>query len=164
MEYLNYVTYTPDPYLLVADYHRMRPPARNACLSLYLAVAQGYDRWGRLPDADREPFSLAMNAAVEAVGDPVDVAFWFGDLGLREEKNGAPGQARMWMAKAASTGHASPQVADRLSILLLKSESVDAAAQALAAIDVALSRPIESTTLRDRLAKRKARCEKILAS
>jgi tetratricopeptide (TPR) repeat protein len=164
MEYLNYITYIPDPHVLVADYHRMRPPARNACLSLLLGVARGYDRWGRLPEADRAPFQAAMSAAVEAVGDRVDVAFWFGDLGMREEKNGSIEQAMSWMATAASTGHARPQVVDRMSTLLLKSGSADAAAEALDAIDLALSSPIDSAALRDRLAKRKARCEKVLAS
>jgi hypothetical protein len=164
LEYLNYVTYIPDPHLLVADYHRMRPPARNACLSELLGVARGSDRWGRLPEADREPFLVELSAAVEAVNDPVDVAFWFGDLGLREEKTGSIEQALSWMTMAVSTGLARPQVVDRMTILLLKSESADAATKALAAIDVALSGPIESNALRDRLAKRKARCEKALAS
>lgn len=104
-----------------------------------------------------------MSAAVEAVGDPDDVAFWFGDLGLREEKNGSVEQAVAWMAKAASTGHARPQVVDRMSALLLKSESAGAVAEALAALNVARSGPIASAALRDRLAKRKARCEKVLA-
>lgn len=164
MEYLNYVTYIPAPDQLVADYHRMLSPARNACLSLLMGVARGCDRWGNLPEVDREPFLAAMRSAVEAVGDPVDVALWFGELGLREEKNGSVEQALKWMLRAASTGHARPEVADRLSILLLKSESGDAIAQAQAVIDDALSKPIQSATLRDRLAKRKVRCAKILAS
>lgn len=55
-------------------------------------------------------------------------------------------------------------IARSLSIWLLKSDSVEAAAQALAVIDIALSSPIESAALSDRLAKRKARCEKATAS
>lgn len=37
MEHLNYVTYIPEPVKLVTDYHRMRPPARNTCLSVLRA-------------------------------------------------------------------------------------------------------------------------------
>ena len=143
---------------MVADYHRMQPPARYACLSVLFGAASS------LAKPDRELFLSSMSAAVDAVGDPVDVGLWFGDMGLHEEKNGSTEQALSWMGRAASTGHARPEVADRLSIWLLKSGSVDAAAQALAVIDVALSSPIESAALRDRLAKRKTRCEKVIAS
>jgi TPR repeat protein len=101
---------------------------------------------------------------VDAVRDPVDVGLWFGDMGLREEKDGSTEQALSWMGRAASTGYARPEVADRLSIWLLKSGSVVAADQALAVIDDALSSPIKSATLSDRLTKRKTRCEKVIAS
>ena len=158
LEYLNYITYIPDPDLMVADYHRMQPPARYACLSVLFGAASS------LAKPDRELFLSSMSAAVDAVGDPVDVGLWFGDMGLREEKNGSTEQALSWMGRAASTGHARPEVADRLSILLLKSDPVEAAAQALAVIDDALSSPIESAALSDRLAKRKTRCEKVIAS
>jgi tetratricopeptide (TPR) repeat protein len=158
LEYLNYVTYIPNPDLMVADYRRMQPPARYACLSVLFQAASS------LAKPDRELFLLSMSAAVDAGGDSVDVGLWFGDMGLREEKNGSTELALSWMRRAVSTGHARPEVADRLSIWLLKSGAVDAAAQALAVINHALSSSIESATVSDRLTKRKARCEKVIAS
>ena len=155
LEYLNYITYIPDPDLMVADYQRMLPPARYASLPVLFGAASS------LAKPDRELFLSSMSAAVDAVGDPVDVGLWFGSMGLREEKNGSTELALSWMGRAASTGHARPEVADRLSIWLLKSGSVGTAAQALAVIDDALSSPIESAALRERLTKRKARCEKV---
>jgi hypothetical protein len=138
-EFLDYVTYNPDPPLLVADYHRMRQPARNACLPLLLSVSRGYDHWGRLPEADRQPFLDAMSTAILTVADPLDVAFWFGELGLREEKSGSFEQAVDWMRRAAATGRGRPQVVDRLSTYLVKVGTSEALSEAVMAIDAALS-------------------------
>ncbi len=158
-EYLNYVTYGISAQFLLDITAAMPPRIRAARIGMLLSVAEQHDRWGTMPVEEGKTYLSRLPDLLRQLGDDESLGGCLSVLGLREEREGSHAEAVAILAEAAATGHATTgrdRPADRPSG---EGRAVGESPNRLAA---ALAQPIPSDTMRERLSRRLARCERQL--
>lgn len=146
--YLDYITYAVSAASLLAVVERMPAPVRVRKFTAVVAVAHGTDRWGTMSPDDQQRFRTALPSLLEALDDrPILGALLSADA-LHEYRHGSHPEAHRLMHCAVATGHPSPACVDRLTIDLVKRGEKSEAA---AILRDALSRPIPSDSVRNRM-------------
>lgn len=159
--YLEYITYGISLQDLLALTERIPPVVRPRHLSTLLSVADGRDRWGGMPSADGARYRAELLLLLAHLGDQESLGLLLSENGLAEERNGSHAQAMQILRDAVRTGHPTVKAVDRLTVRLVKDSQWEEATQALS---LALSGPIASDSMREKLIKRLARCHKQLGS
>ncbi len=159
--YLEYVTYGINVQGLLTLTERIPPVVRPRYVSRLLSVADGRDRWGGMPATDGARYRAELPMLLTRLGDQESLGLLLSENGLAEERNGSHARALQILRDAVRTGHPSVKAVDRLSTRLVKDGQWEEATQTLS---LALSRPIASDSMREKLTKRLARCHKQVGS
>lgn len=153
--YLDYITYAVSAAALLGIVERMPPVVRLERLPLVVSVGRGADRWGTMSAEDQKVFAAELPGLLDRLGDRPSLGALLSENALREYRVGSHERARQLMREAVASGYASAACVDRLTIDLVKQgDKVEAGA----ILRDALLRPIDSDSLRTRMAKRLARC------
>jgi hypothetical protein len=158
-EYLSYVTYGISAPLLLEVTAAMPPRIRAGRIGMLLSVAEQRDRWGTMPVEEGKAYRCRLPDLLRQLHDDESLGACLSVFGLREEREGSHADAVAILAEAAATGHATAAAIDRLTVHLVKAEQWSKARTVLHA---ALAVPIASDTMRERLSRRLARCERQL--
>lgn len=153
--YLDYITYAVSAAALLTIVERMPAPVRARKLAAVVAVGHGTDRWGTMSPDDQQRFRTALLGLLQALDDRPSLGVLLSADALEEYRHGSHADAHRLMRRAVATGHPSPACVDRLTIDLVK---LGEKAEAASILRVALTRPIPSDSMRNRMAKRLARC------
>lgn len=156
-ELIEYVTAAPHIPTLVGLVARAPRSVRPTLLRQLLVVSDGRDRLGRLSLQAGSRLRAALLDLVESQNDDPSIAVLAGDAGMRAYKDGDIDSAVSAWRRATAAGSTDAKVADRYSVLLVKQGEYATAAQVLRQ---ALAAPPPSVTMRERLEKRLARCER----
>ncbi|MCW2877797.1 MAG: hypothetical protein JWQ95_1897 [Sphaerisporangium sp.] len=158
-ELAEYTASAPHIPTLVDLFAKSPATVRPELLPLLVSISDGHDRVGKLDPAKGPVLRAALLELAEDQADQVSMAYLAADAGHRAEKTGdLPAAAMAWRA-AVAAGSTDAKVADRFSTWLVKHGKYVEAAHVLRQ---ALTTPPTAATLRERLEKRLARCEKAL--
>ncbi|WP_084962959.1 hypothetical protein [Thermoactinospora rubra] len=158
-ELLDYAAAAPYIPMLVELFKRMPRHVRPDLLGYFVAISDGRDRMGNLDPDHGHDLREALLLKAQAEGDLASVALLAGEEGRRAEQAGDLDSAVRFWRTATQAGSTDAAVADRFTIWLVQQGQYAEAAQVLRQ---ALTTPPKSATVRQRLEKRLARCEKAL--
>jgi Tfp pilus assembly protein PilF len=133
---------------------------RPDLLPLLISISDGRDRMGNLNPAKGPVLRAALLHLAEEQRDRASIAHLTADAGHRAEKSGDLIAAVMAWRRAVTAGSTDAKVADRFTIWLVKQGEHAEAAHVL---QQALTAAPTAVTVRERLEKRLARCEKTLS-
>lgn len=159
-ELIEYASAAPHVPTLVSVFERIPSGSKVRPLQFLLAIADGGGRLGNIGGTEGAHLRVAILDLIESQGDAESIAFLAGKAGLRAEKEGDIETAVTEWRRAITAGSTDGRVADRLSVWLVKQREYD---EAIHVLDQALTTPPGSDALRDRLRRRRARCEQRLS-
>ncbi|WP_283138005.1 hypothetical protein [Rhizohabitans arisaemae] len=152
---------SPDVPTLTQLFRKSPVQARPVLMTRLIGLAFGKDKANPLPAGERVALGEALVTAADAQGDESSVAVLAGHVGLQAEKDGDLAAAVASWRRAVAAGNTNATVADRLTVWLVKQSEFEEAAQV---IRQAMKEPPSAASVRDRLEKRLARCEKSLSA
>src|SRR5664279_4333019 len=133
---------------------------RTSRVTTHVAVGYyGTDRVGKLGAEAGTRLRAGLLGLAECEADRGSLAVLCVDAGRRAAKAGDEVGAHSWWRRAVAAGSTDPGIVDRLTIWLVKESIYSEAAPALRQ---ALAVPLEAASVRARLEKRLARCERKL--
>ena len=159
LELVDYGTLAPDVETLLALVAVAPLTVRPALLPTLLSVSYGTDRVGKLGAEAGTRLRAGLFGLAECEADRGSLAVLCVDAGRRAAKAGDEVGAHSWWRRAVAAGSTDPGIVDRLTIWLVKESIYSEAAPALRQ---ALAVPLEAASVRARLEKRLARCERKL--
>jgi hypothetical protein len=159
-ELLDYLAWAPDVGTLMAVLQSAPAEVRPELIPTLLLISRGTDRGGRMsPDAG-ERLRADMLATSEQTADLGCLAALYADAGRQAAKAKDDEAVHDWWRRAVAAGCTDPQVVDRVSTRLVQDNDFQAAA---ATLRLSLARDDVARTVRERMEKRLARCERELS-
>lgn len=159
-ELLDYLAWSPDVGTLMQVLQSAPADVRPRLVPWLLSISRGTDRSGRMPARDGERLRRSMLEAALRNGDHGCLAALYADAGKQAAKAKDDEAAYEWWRRAVAAGCTEPQVVDRVSIRLVQDGAFDSAA---AMLRTSLARDDVARTVRERLEKRLARCDRELS-
>lgn len=156
-ELMDYASFAPHVPTLAEVFSRVPLEVRPELWGDFVSAFNGYSRAGVADLQKAEELQAVLLQIAERQNDGATVAHFYGAQATKAEKAGDTDAAVVAWRRAVATGRAEAPVVDRFTIWLVKQGEFAEAAQALRQV---LADPPPSKTLRDRLEKRLARCEK----
>jgi tetratricopeptide (TPR) repeat protein len=157
IDYSSYVSHVPT---LASLFARTPLQIRPTVRPLFEAFFTGHNRSGVTDPEKAGTLKAALLKAADDQNDQTTIAYFAGVEALKAEKAGdLTGAVAAW-TRAIEAGPTDPAVIDRYTIWLVKEGEYDQAAPILRQ---ALADPPSAKTVRERLEKRMARCEKEIA-
>lgn len=160
LELVIYATLAPDVETLAAVVAAAPLIVRPHLLPTLLSVSYGTDRVGKLGAEAGARLRERLLRLAEGESDQGSLAVLWADAGRKAAKAGDEVEAHSAWRRAVASGLTDPGVVDRLTIWLVRESMYGEAAQALRQ---ALASPVGAASVRARLEKRIARCERELA-
>ncbi|RVX41125.1 hypothetical protein EDD27_3594 [Nonomuraea polychroma] len=158
-ELIDYAASAPHIPMLAALFRRAPADVRPVLLGQFLSISDGNDRMGNLDPANGPRLRDALAEAAHAEADRPSIAALAADAARRAEAAGEQDVAVHHWRVAVAAGSTDPMVADRFTIWLTQQGEYAEAAHVLRQT---LAVPPKGTTVRQRLEKRLARCERAL--
>jgi hypothetical protein len=156
-ELLDYTAWSPDVGALMQVLQSAPVGVRPNLVPTLLSISRGTDRGGRMSPTDGERLRAGMLSAAEKTEDRGCLAVLYADLGKQSAKVKDDEAAYEWWRRALAAGCTEPQVVDHVSVRLVQGADFEGAATALRS---SLARDDVARTLRERMEKRLARCER----
>lgn len=160
-ELLDYIAWAPEVGTLMHVLQSAPAEVRPHLVPSLLSISRGTDRGGRMSPTEGEQLRASMLAAAEETRDRGCLAVLYTDLGKQAAKVKDDEASFEWWRRALGAGCTEPQVVDRVSVRLVQHGDFQGAAAALRS---SLARNDLAKTVRERMEKRLARCERELPS
>ena len=156
-ELLDYLAWSPDVETLMQVLQSAPADVRPKLVPWLLSISRRTDRSGKMPAKDGERLRRSMLEIAERTADRGCLPALYADAGKQASKSNDDEAAFQWWRRAVAVGCTEPQVVDRVSIRLVQDGAFDAAAVMLRSSS---ARDDVARTVRERLEKRLARCER----